>query len=446
MKKILLFLILVTLVTLSVFSFTRNNSHPSKEIEVWLSPQWKGTYNATEKGADYDSFLKTAAKMFEKKHKGVKVNIQVIPGSERDSKMSVAVQTKTLPDVFFDSTFVLSTYAHQGLLSSLDNVISEDSKKDISSSVWDNVSINKHTYFYPFAQNPGMLVYNADMFKKAGLEKYISDKTNIANWNIEDFKIILQKLKQSNKTVAPLGFFAKDNQGDTWNMMYLRMFGNTFFNSSGFLNTNDSKGVRAMEFIKNLNKNHLITAGSESLSSSDVNAMFQNQQVAISFTNAVSYQGILDSMKNKVMPKFDARLANIPSTTKPLSFTYILGSAVFKTNGNERNELAKEFVKFYSENKELIRASTNFLPVRSSVAKTESLKNPLINSYMDNDKNIVNFSNNTPGYAELRTALYPEIQSVLTGEKSSKQALTDFVKAGNKSIEKGLKRSEVLKK
>ncbi|MQW23090.1 MULTISPECIES: ABC transporter substrate-binding protein [unclassified Lactococcus] len=415
------------------------------EIEVWLTPQWKGTYKATEKGADYDSFMKTAASMFEKEHPGTKINIQVVPGTERDSKMSVAVQTDTLPDIFFDSSFVLSTYAHQGLLADFNDVVSDDSKKDISQTVWDNVSINNDIYFYPFSQNPGMLVYNADMFKKAGLEQYISGKTSIADWNLNDFETILKKLKAANPKVAPLGFYAKDNQGDTWNMMYLRMFGSTFFNKAGLLNINDKQGVEAMNFIEKLNKENLITAGAESLSSSDVNTMFQNQQVAISFTNAVSYQGILSNMDSGAMTKFDARLANIPSTTNPMSFTYILSSAVFKTNGEKRKELAQEFVKFYSENKDLIQASTNFLPVRASVAAAESKENPLINSYLKNDSTVVNFSNNTPGYAELRTALYPQIQAVLTGEKTSQQALDDFVVAGDKAIESGLKYSKALK-
>lgn len=80
---------------------------------------------------------------------GKKISVQVIPGEERDSKLSVATQTKTLPDVFFESTFAISNYAHQGLLAPLDNIIDSKSKSDISSSVWKNVSINKKNLFLP---------------------------------------------------------------------------------------------------------------------------------------------------------------------------------------------------------------------------------------------------------------------------------------------------------
>lgn len=63
---------------------------------------------------------------------------------------------------------------------------------------------------------------------------------------------------------------------------------------------------------------------------------------------------------------------------------------------------------------------------------------------MNNDKYVVNFSNNTPGYAEIRNALYPEIQAALTNEKTTKDALDSFVEAGNKAIDKGLRRSKAL--
>ncbi|MCO5478149.1 extracellular solute-binding protein [Enterococcus gallinarum] len=444
MKKKLLYMILVFSLIIIGFSGCGKKEPPQNEVEVWLTPQWKGTYGADEKGADYDSFLKTAANMYEKKHPETKIHVQVVPGDERDSKLSVAVQTNTLPDIFFDSTFVLSTYAHQGLLEPFDSIIDDKNRNDISNAIWDNVMIKDKTYFYPFAQNPGLLVYNADMFKEAGLDRYISGKTEIAKWTIEDFKTILTSLKKSNSKVSPFGLYAKNNQGDTWNMMYLRMFGNTFFSTNGELNVNDKEGVEALDFLKELVKKKLVTPGAESLSSNDVNAMFQNQQVGISFANSVLYAGMLESMDNGSLKKFDVRLANIPGKTKPLSFTYVLGSGVFNTNGEKRMKLAQDFVKFYSENKELVQASMNFLPVRNSIIEIEKDKMPLLETYTNNDKYVVNFSNNTPGYAEIRNALYPEIQAALTGEKTSKEALDAFVEAGDKAIDRGLRRSKAL--
>lgn len=444
MKKNVLLGLILTALTIFGLTGCATKEKKQNEIEVWLTPQWKGVYNADEKGADYDSFFKKAAKMYEEEHPGTKINVQVVPGDERDSKLSVATQTNTLPDIFFDSTFVLSTFAHQGLLEPFDSVIDTQNREDISHAIWSNVMINDKTYFYPFAQNPGMFVYNADMFKSAGLEKYMAGETKIVDWTIDDFKTILTTLKQNNSKVSPFGLYAKNNQGDTWNMMYLRMFGSTFFSKSGKLNVNEKEGVEALDFLKELNNEKLVTPGAESLSSNDVNAMFQNQQIGISFTNAVLYDGMIETMETGTLDKFDARLANIPSKEHPISFTYVLGSGVFNTNGEKRKELAKDFVKFYSENEDLIQASMNFLPVRSSVVDVKKEEVPLLETYMNNDKYVINFSNNTPGYPEIRNALYPELQAALTGEKTSQEALDSFVEAGDRAIDKGLRRSKAL--
>lgn len=422
----------------------KESSSKNTEIDVWLTPQWKGVYDGSESGADYDSFLKKAGEMYQEENPDVKVNVQVIPGDERDSKLSVATQTKTLPNIFFDSTFTLTTFAHQGLLETLDDIVDDESKADISETIWDNVTINDNIYFYPFSQNPGTLAYNADMFKDAGLEKYIGDEYEIVDWSTEELKEILSKLKEENKDVAPFGFYAKNNQADTWNLAYLRMFGNDYFDEQGKLIINQTDGVDALTYLKDLNDEKLMTSGPESLVSNDVNTMFQNGQVAVSFSNPMLFNGMKTEMENGSVEKFDARLANIPGKEQPVSFTYVLGSAVFNTGTEKENEIAKDFVKFFSTNEELIQASTNILPLRESVAEKQGEKLPYLDAYMKNSDHIINFSNNTPGYAELRNILYPEIQSVMIGDKTPQEALDSYVEAGNKIIEDGVKKSKIL--
>jgi len=165
-------------------------------IDIWLTPQWKGVYDAKEEGADYDSFLKKAAEEFKKENPNITVNVQVIPGDQRSDKLSVAIQTKTLPDAFFESIFAMTQYAHMGVLAPVDDIIDEETKKDIPQAIWDNVQIGGKTYFYPFGNNPGTLMYNADMFKKAGLDKYIKGEYEIATWTLEEYEEILKTLRE----------------------------------------------------------------------------------------------------------------------------------------------------------------------------------------------------------------------------------------------------------
>lgn len=438
-KKVSLFLLSLFVLMFAVSCGEKKEVPKTEEkvsIDIWLTPQWKGVYDANEAGADYDSFLKKAAEEFTKENPNISVNVQVIPGDQRSDKLSVAIQTKTLPDAFFESAFAMTQYAHMGVLAPIDDIVDDDAKKDIPQSIWDNVQIGEKTYFYPFSNNPGTLAYNADLLKAAGLEKYISGEFDIATWTLEDYKVILETIKSKLPGVAPMGLFAKNNQADTWNLAYLRMFGSPFFGPDGKLVANDEAAVKGLTFIDDLRKQGLTTPGAESLTSNDVLGLFQNQKLAICFTNSILFNNVKNDMAAGKIGKFDIRLANIPGEKAPLSFTYVTGASVFNTGNEAKMAAAKKFVQFFSSNPELVKASKNGIPVRESVASAVAGDLPYLAAYQANAKYIFNFSNNTPGYTELRNILFPELQAVYTGQKTPKEALDSYVEQGNKIIER----------
>jgi multiple sugar transport system substrate-binding protein len=421
---------------------TAASTKPVK-LQVWLGPQWKGVFSPKEANADYDSFFKYAAEKYKKTNPNVTVEVQVVPSEQRNERISAAAQTKTLPDVYFDGAFAMTEFVHKGLILPLDDTIDAAAKADIPKGIFETVQVKGKTYFYPFFQMPGTLVYNADMFKQAGLDKYIGGQYDIATWTPEEFKTILEALKAKVPDAAPMALFCKNNQGDTWNMAYLRMFGNKYFDANNKLTVNQADGVKALQYLIDLKNSGLTVNGPEALTSNDNNAMFQNKAVAVSFTNSVLFGNVKADMENGKTPKFDARLANIPGETQPTTFTYVTGPCVMNTGDSDRIAAAKAFVKFVCSDPELVVASKNGLPVRASV--TPKVKDELkyLEGYEKNNKYMINFSNNVAGYTQLRNALFPELQAAFTGAKTPQQALDSYVKNGNKIIEDATKDSAV---
>ena len=416
-------------------------------IDVWLTPQFMGVKSADEEGADYDSFHKEAAARFQEQYPNVNVEIQVIPGSDRDSQLSVALQTDTLPDVFFDSSFVLSQWAHEGVLEPLDDIVDEDSRADIPETIWDNVMINDQTYMYPFSHNVGTLVYNADMFREAGLEDYIGEEHGYATWTMEDYEHILATLQENLPGgQSPMGLFALDTQGDTWNLNWLRMFGNEFWGEDGQIIANEENGVQALQKLVEWKDAGYTNQGAESVSSNDMNALFQNQQVAISFTSSILFTNMFNSMANGEIPEFDARLALNPSATEdPIAFTYVLSSVVFNTGSEAEVQAAKDFVQFYSSDEDLVQTSSQGVPVRDSVSESLSAEEfPFLEAKQEISAEVYNFSNNTPGYSQLRNLLYPELQAAFTGAKTPQEALDSYVEQGNATIQSESESSAIL--
>ncbi|SMQ64518.1 multiple sugar transport system substrate-binding protein [Bacillus sp. OV166] len=418
------------------------NGKKTVELSLMLTPQWKGVMDPSEKGADYDSFFKAAADKFSKQYKDydVKVKVEVIASDQRDELLNVKLNGGTPPDIFFENTFAMGDYAHRGALVPLNDIVDDAAKKDIDQKYLDSVTFGKDIYFYPFSHLPGTLAYNADMFKAAGLDQYIGGENEIKTWTLKDYETILNALKKDlpkdkYPNAYPMGLFALNNQGDTWNLAYLRMFGNKFFDKKGNLVIDDKNGVEAAKWLKKTYDAGLTNPGAESVSSNDVNAMFQNQKLAISFTNSVLINNAKADMDAGKAPKFDIRLANIPSESgDPLTFTYVSGAAVFNTKDKTRIKVSKDFVKFFSTDPELVKASKNGVPVRTSVANELKSQNPLFAAYDKNAQYLFNFTGSVPGYSQLRQVLYPELQAIYTGQKTPAQAMKDYQTNGNKVI------------
>ena len=422
------------------------------ELSLMLTPQWKGVMDATEQGADYNSFFKYAAEKFSKQYKDydVAVNVEVVASEQRDELLNVKLNGGTPPDIFFENTFAMGDYAHRGALVPLNDIVDDAAKKDIEQNYWDSVTFGEDIYFYPFSHMPGTLAYNADMLKAAGLEQYIGGENEIKTWTLEEYETILNTLKNDlpkdkYPNAYPMGLYALNNQGDTWNLAYLRMFGNTFFDKKGNIVLGDAKGAKAAEWLKKTYDSGLTNPGAESVSSNDVLAMFKNQKIAIAFTNSVLFNNTKAEMNEGKAPKFDIRLANIPSESgDPLTFTYVSGAAVFNTQDESRIKVSKDFVKFFSTDPELVKASKNGVPVRTSVADEFKSENPLFEAYDKNAPYLFNFTGSVPGYSELRQVLFPELQAIFTGQKSPEQAVKDYQKNGNQII-KDSKENSVIK-
>lgn len=423
----------------------KDESMKEVTLEIWTTPQWKGVYSADEEGADYDSFLKKAAEEFKKEHPNVTINVTVIPGDKRSDKLNVSMQARQLPDAFFEASFAMTQYVHQGAILPIDDIISEEAKTDIAEGIWDGAKIGGKTYFYPFSNNPATLAYNADLFKTAGLDKYIKGEFEIATWTLEEYEDILKTLKEKLPDVTPMGLFALNSSGDTWNLAWLRMYDTPFFGEDGKLVANDEATVKALTKLDEWRKAGYTTSGPESIKSSDVRSEFQAKKVGIINLNSIQLGNMHAQMEEGKIEKMDVRLANIPGATKPHTFTYVVSGMVFNTGDELKMKTAKEFVKFFSENKELIKASKTSVPVRQSVANDLGAEAAYTKAYMDNAKYLFNFSNNTPGYAELRNLFFPELQAVFSGAKTPQQAMDNFTEQGNKVIERETKNSEVLR-
>ena len=412
-------------------------------LEVWVSPCWQGVYSPLEENAAYGDFFNAVAKDYMAQHPNVKIDVVVYDTATREEKISTAVQTNTQPNIIFDAPFLLFDYAHAGCYVPLDDIIDDATRADIPESTWKDVSLAGNVYMYPFTAETGHLAINMDIVEKAGCLDLVPEGDIVA-WTPEQFRTLLEGIAKANlEGVYPYVFYCGSTAGDTWTNLELRAFGAQFFSEdSTQVILNSAEGVKALDFYLGLKEDGLVAPGGETMGVQDAFNMFFNGQVAVAPLNNLNYSSLVANWENGSVNKFNLKFAYFPNENAPTCFFYTKGSCVFNTNDVE-NEVAKDFVKFYS-NEPYTKASLALSPLRSSVIAT--MEDKTMAALSDSLKNAVSFNGGVPGYLELRTVFFPEIQAAWIGDKDAQTALNDYAEKANAVLSKYASRSVLLNK
>lgn len=181
-----------------------------------------------------NEFLKKAAEAFEAQNEGAAVNVVTFEQTKEDEAVAGCFDTDKAADVLYEGYFNMATYIYTGRMVSLDDIISDEMKNDIDSSLWEMSQAEGRTYMIPFLSLQNTYVYNKELFREAGLEEYMTEEDIIQNWSLDEWEEILAALKEKlpeNVYVMPM--YAKNNQGDTHTMTLIRSQGSSFFDEAG---------------------------------------------------------------------------------------------------------------------------------------------------------------------------------------------------------------------
>lgn len=417
----------------------------SVDIQIWSDKNWEFVDEADKKYTQEEFFRETWER-FAASYPGAKINsisTLTYPGSERDEKLAVAMRNGKLPDLLFGSFFSMSSKVYQGLFLPLDDIVTEDIKRDIDPSVWELAGVNGQIYCYPWSQGLGFLGYNADMFRQAGLDKYIGEEKGFAVWTPEDYLTILRTLKEKlPATVLPSQLWCNGTNGDTWNVLWLRMFGAQWFDETGKVVLNeDERAVKALEMLKQIYDEGLSNQDPVNLKSSEAKANLANQLAAIGPEQQASMPALLGKMESGKVTPFDIRLAYMPGQDAPQSFSYVYGFMAVDTQKETNIKVVKDYLTWLNRDENLIKEAVRMGYVRNSMMQSDLDVSPYKAAYGEAIKHAVNFSNNTIAYTELRSALYPELQAVFAGDKTPKEALDAYAQKANEIIAEAQKDS-----
>ncbi len=226
-----------TLILLGSCLWVSASAYGQTQIKFWIN----SSLAAHEKAA-----YQKAAEAFSQKNSNIKVNVEVVPGSETDAaKLMTAVRSGVGPDVAVLDRFTIAQRAATGLLTDLTPLIKKEGKdlsQEYSEGPWQEVLYQNKIYALPTNTDARVLFYNKQLLREAGIDLSEFDPARgpIAP---DRFKEIAFKLNQKDASGAytRIGFVPWLEQG--WGYTWGYAFGGSFFDFTNCKVTATDPGV-----------------------------------------------------------------------------------------------------------------------------------------------------------------------------------------------------------
>lgn len=388
--------------------------------------------NADTDITDAYDMLVQAGKDFAAQYTDAEITVNVVKFAytEEDEYITDCFDTEDAADILFEGYFNMAGYIHTGRVAPLDDIITDEMKKDIDDKVWDLSRLNGKTYMLPYYSLQNTLCFNKKLFRQCGLDEYIGERDEIQSWTPEEWEIILSTLDANlPKMSYPMMMYAKNDQGDTHIMTLLRSQGCKFFDKDGRFRVNTAAGIAALQWIADSYTKGYFPAGCENLEINDCNTLFLNDQLAIHLTNSASAVNLnRDAMGFVNFPSKDGKGYNT---------SFVTGFEVFDNGDKTKLKAAKAFISYFYADEELMNYAQIGLP--TSKATTKRVRDQIFmqNAYVANAANTVDFTANNPNWRGVRNIFYRHIHDLLAGTKTPQETAEAIDTDCNAAIEEG---------
>lgn len=355
---------------------------------------------------------KTIIPGFEKLHPKVTVKDVAIPYDSLHQKLVTAVAGDELPDLVRSDIGWVPELANLGVLAPLDQDLSDF--KTLAAETYDgSLATNKwkgHYYGLPLDTNTRVLLYNKDVFTKAGISA--------------PPQTMAELLTDAPKLKAAGAYAYADSGAGGWNVLpFIWSAGGDITNAnvtkaSGYMNS--ATTVKAVQTLVDMYKDgylpSLILGDAGGLSTSD------------GLANG-TYASILDGPWTYPIfagqyPSFTLHSSQVPAGAKG-SVSVVGGEDIVLTKASKNKAAAEAFLKYLlSDDAQLAMAKVGQMPVLKSLGSKLTDINAYYAQYVTQLKT-AKPRPATPAWTQIDAILQTAVQSAIKGDKTAKQALDD---------------------
>ena len=356
-KSFALLTALIFVIATVVTGCSGTNSGSSSEENVTLNV-------AVQKHTAVDA-LQQMLPEFEKKT-GIKVKFDVLPQEELHSKTELALASKSDQyDVIMMDMMFTSQYAKADWIEPLNPYIEKSKEEvqidDFMDGFLGALTVDNKIYGLPFYGESTMLMYNKEMFKKAGITKPPA--------TMEELEEAAKKLTRDGK----YGIALRGMRGEGMNIYVWAGFFNAFggkWLEGGKPNINSPEAVKATQFYANLIRKYGPPGGAN-FSWDQVQLALQQGTVAMAI-DATNFAPRLEDPKNS---KIAGKVGYAPVPKGPAGYSpsvFTVGLVIPKAS--KHKDEAFEFIKWATSRDVQLKTALNGL--RGDVTRKSVWEDP----------------------------------------------------------------------
>jgi multiple sugar transport system substrate-binding protein len=425
-RKLVLAVSLVAFAAAVFTSISLARSTSTITINVWTR-----TYPL-----DQDSPYHSAAKKFEKLHPGYKINLLGFDGTVLHQKILLGKAGGPKPDVMQTDTIWLGEFAEKGISANLDSYYANWSgKSDYSASFLNSSKWKGHYYGAWLNTDVRVMVWNKDIFRKAGLDPNKGPKT----WaQVVAMGKQIQAKVPGTAGVA-INAAASEDTADFW-YPFLWMNGGDILNKSWTKAAfNSPAGVRALQFYVDLVNKYKVTP--KDVITQDSGSVEQAMgSGAFGIVLSQGGSGFGDFKDLKTIQGFQKKIGNgvLPTCPGCQPATGSGGWLLTINSASKYKDLAWQYITMVTDGKNAVpfNVAQATVPVRASIIQKYKKGLPGYPYF-----NVVaatyphtHFRPWVPQYTKFVPYIYTAIEKAVAGQATAKQALDDAAAKTNKAL------------
>jgi multiple sugar transport system substrate-binding protein len=369
-------------------------------------------------------------KAFEEANPNVKIKSIPMGFDEANKRYPTMVATGTLPDVTLPPDSLSASLGQKGAFLVLDGKLNKEMVADIPKSMWTAPCASADGKTFGVPANAGALVlwYNANLFKKAGLDPDKPPKT----W--DEFVTYAKAIKEKTDVKGALGLngFARNDIDDMFAATLASRSGGQWYWSDKTKSVRVDKAVAEdLDFLRSLVAQGLTQPNVDAYNRADTRKLLRDGAVAMTFDGP----WLIGSLKGTVdpnSPQSPYRTALLPATKEPASS---LNLSCWNVSKNTKHpELAIKLVEFLSSAKNTLAHAQGYgvIPVRNTVLKSDAFaKQPWQALALAASGDTVPAKPGVEDLSLVEKVIPGMIQSVLLGKASGMEALKSLAEKQN---------------